>query len=1449
MKANVHQRPSEGHSHQGIALVITLLMLAVVTITAVAFLAVSRRERASVSSASEQARARMVAEIALQHAEGKIVSRIAALTNRVAYGGYFVSTNFFNPYFTLAGNFSYLDFPDYRRLTNVGFYKDTNNTRFDLSKVSDRELYARVLGNLYYDPRPPVFISTNRDPEKPLDFRYYLDLNRNGQFETNGLIGEQDKNARPVLVNGKQQRRFYWGDPEYIGVLESPDVPHSGTNKFIGRFAYVVVPTSQTLDLNYFGNNAKRFEEGKGLPPVTTNPNDLQSGYLRNQGVGPWELNSAAFFSALNTNIWGYSSSDYRYSTNILNASTGLAFSDSERLRRRVHGTWVPDNANLYFSGESGSSVTSITQTSIEKNYIDDYSDGPLQVTLSDIRARFDNDDTSKPWSGSHTTNRFSEINELFDSKLGMASRVTGQYTNNGTAYTSPNSSYDRYTFYKLLNQLGTDSSDGRFESGVHPAYSDAYLGLASVNPYGFYRRAKLNLNYAQNNPDGDSEESARVSTFRPWKSLEWFTNATHRLLLSEFTNGLPFFPPRLQQSVPGLAIHGYVRVQETNGAGRLVRDYITNYVYDAQVHRNMQLAANLYDATTNNFLGPVNQAVVAPSVFRPLVYEDSRSPGVIRIHSYEEVTNGNPAVLLSRNWVSPDLVTNNAPKIIGAPQNTLSPSLPETVPPVTSKERGFHLFGLPWVVGAKKGLPNFNQALWQTVFQPTRRLIITRPSRNLKIGQNELPFAGANNSGFRTEYQYLINVTNLIGVESWNSYLTNYPRSVRIFTTNVLEFTLQDETIPGDPKIILQRRELLSTNYVKAAGWPAKEYESRGWIRNLNSPYFQFPSNITNRATEIPGGLAIGTSFIYDPVQRQAFPQTMTNQGRVVISQANQKYLNPILSAYVTNSLLYAIVDEQTGRILDIATLRSSMVRTNLISTLGLDSDGVEQRFFNEMAGSSGNSGAQLPSFWSTNLVQNNRTRGIDNQFLASIGTIRPSPNLWRNPVGSPVSLDQQQFTIDGLKYFLYGILPVNDPGYAARIRSEYGSNLVAQVGFNPSPRVYLSDRRMANDPLVHYTKDDLAPGYFFMTEAGYTEVFHEFFGLVQQAGIKLATNVIAFDVGRSRKFVNAYAPWGTNANLTGVPSPSTGASSAFDYGFKDPLIWNSDSWHFPISTNAFYRFANVGQIGRVHRGTPWQTIYFKSKVASEVPANSPSIITRLLGGRITWAGWSGNRQTHPTNDWKLADLFTTAVSDTSGRGQLGVNQPGSAAWAALLSEVPLLSNKADKLDPLFLSPNSVELGQVIGGYVTSAGQSVPGIVQCMTATNSGGSFINPNGVFPKLGSILQVPTLSDRAPFLSSLDWTTARNTSDEVLERIPQQILSLLKADEPRFVVYAFGQTLQPAPNAVILRPGPLYGMTTNYVITGEYVTKTVFRLDGDPRRLTPVVEDHRVITATQ
>ncbi len=1449
MNAQIPKGRLDGSSRRGIALVITLLMLSVVTITAVAFLAVSRRERDSVSTAAEQANARAMADAAFRHAEGRILSRIAAATNRLASVSYFVSTNYANPRFRNLPGSHYVDTRDYRQLTNVSYTRTSNQLPFNLLIAGQRDEYARLLGNLYYDPRPPVFVQTNRDPRLPMDFRFYLDLNRNGQFETNGPVLALDRLGRPIQAS---LTNFQWGDPEWIGVLENPDVPHSGTNRFIGRFAYVVVPTSSTLDLNHSGNNAKRLNLGDGqLFPADQDGLQPQSGFFRNQGVGTWELNLGGFFGALNTNIWGFTQNDYRYETNLTLPNTGLAFADAERLRRFRQLSIAPVSADEFYRVESGNAnVTQIDQE-FRRDFVDAYSDGPLVALREEIFRQYENDVPDRSWPGSDLTNRFADLNDLFDPQLGMSGRITGQFTNRAVARTSPLSTYDRYTFHRLMRQLGTDSGDGRFESGSHPAFSDLELGVNSVNPYGFYRRAKLNLNYAQSEPEGDLAASASVSTLRPWGALEWFTNATHRLLLSEFTNGLPFLPQGSRIYRPGLGVHGWTLAEYTprNSATPVV--FLTNYPYAAQVHRQMQLAANIYDASVNSFfVDPINR-IAAPTVFRPVLYEDSRTPGVLRLHSFEQITNITVAGILARQWTSPDLVTNRAPRDIGSPSATLTPSTPETA--VTTRNIGVNLYGVPWILGAKKGLPNFNQALWQTVIQPTRRLYVTRPSRVAKIGQTELPFTGANGGGFRTEYQYLVNVTNLVGLEAWNSYLTNFPRNVRIFATNVLEFTLMDETIPGDPRVVLRRRELLSTNYLKSS-WPARVYEAAGLVRNTNSPaYLEFPPYITNRTVPVPGGLAIGTSFIYDPVNRQAYPPNLTNAGRVVISQATTRYLTPVLSAYVTNSLVFAILDENSQRLLDLTTLRSTMVRTNVISTLGLNAQGAEQQYFSDQAGSSDNGFTSMPPFWNTNLVQANRTLGIENQMLASVGTIQLPRTLWRNPTGAPVREDQIQESIDGLKYFLYGILPAADPAYIIRIRQNYGSNLVTQVGFNPSPRVFLSDRRMANDPLVHYTKDDLSPGYFFLTEAGYTEVPHEFFGRAPGSllGISLTTNFVAFDVGRSTKFVNAYAPWGTNANLTGLPIPATAAgSTAFDYAFKDPLIRSSDDWKFPVGTNTTFRFGGVGQLGRVHRGTPWQTIYLKSLPAFELPPDQASVATRLTGGRLTWGGWAGDRYTHPTNDWKLMDLFTASLNDNSARGQVGVNQTGEAAWAAVVSGLPLLENTStadpDLVQPLFLRPDSPRIAELVSGYKDSRNNRIPGISQMQAATNQAGVLLNPDGAFQNLGAVLQVPTLSDRAPFLKTdLDWSRIRNVGDEVLERLPQQAMSLLRADEPRYVVYAYGQNLKPAQNAINLRPGPLYGISTNYTITGEFVTKTVFRIDGDPRMLRPVVEDQRVI----
>jgi hypothetical protein len=119
-------------------------------------------------------------------------------------------------------------------------------------------------------------------------------------------------------------------------------------------------------------------------------------------------------------------------------------------------------------------------------------------------------------------------------------------------------------------------------------------------------------------------------------------------------------------------------------------------------------------------------------------------------------------------------------------------------------------------------------------------------------------------------------------------------------------------------------------------------------------------------------------------------------------------------------------------------------------------------------------------------------------------------------------------------------------------------------------------------------------------------------------------------------------------------------------------------------------------------------------------------------------------------------------------------------------------------------------------------------------------------------------VETLSVGSPLLENAEYDETnpgrfRPVPDEVVERIPQQILSLLKAEEPRYVVYSWAQTLKPAAGAVVTAPGPFFGMATNYVVTGEFATKTVLHFEGAlstnapvTQTLRSVVEDHRVLT---
>jgi hypothetical protein len=242
-------------------------------------------------------------------------------------------------------------------------------------------------------------------------------------------------------------------------------------------------------------------------------------------------------------------------------------------------------------------------------------------------------------------------------------------------------------------------------------------------------------------------------------------------------------------------------------------------------------------------------------------------------------------------------------------------------------------------------------------------------------------------------------------------------------------------------------------------------------------------------------------------------------------------------------------------------------------------------------------------------------------------------------------------------------------------------------------------------------------------------------------------------------------------------------------------------------------------------------------------------------------WGAWSAHNltnwdgygsilfdtvRTDPTNDYRVLDLFTTDFSDNSSKGKLSANQTNLAAWSALLSGICVATNvlAASNSDySVFIQPAGI--------YDANAKPPVVRILEEINSVRTN----SPGGSFWHIGDILNAPILSTNSPYLTNANLATV---SDEVYERIPRQIMGLIRAgDQPRFVVYAFGQALKPAPRS-IENSGAAVGLCTNYQVTAESAVRAVVRIDGsadpaqannpDPARRYPpraVVESYNVL----
>jgi len=92
-------------------------------------------------------------------------------------------------------------------------------------------------------------------------------------------------------------------------------------------------------------------------------------------------------------------------------------------------------------------------------------------------------------------------------------------------------------------------------------------------------------------------------------------------------------------------------------------------------------------------------------------------------------------------------------------------------------------------------------------------------------------------------------------------------------------------------------------------------------------------------------------------------------------------------------------------------------------------------------------------------------------------------------------------------------------------------------------------------------------------------------------------------------------------------------------------------------------------------------------------------------------------------------------------------------------------------------------------------------------------------------------VPELTIASPYLQGANPDA---TPDWVYERIPQQIMSLMRGGDepPRFVCMPLDSRLKPAEHSLVTASGQFFGLCTNYQVTAESVIRAVVRVDNAP-----------------
>ena len=780
---------------------------------------------------------------------------------------------------------------------------------------------------------------------------------------------------------------------------------------------------------------------------------------------------------------------------------------------------------------------------------------------------------------------------------------------------------YDRYTFYRMLAELGTDSSadDGRLNLN----YSNAvvqydFRGLVTNITIVTGAETNLVLWTPTNFFHAAADQLLRTYTAN-WYAADttsnkyWFTNT--------FAVTAPF-------SITNIPV------------------WVSNrFVYTPAVHRLLQLAANLYDASTITNNGVANNL---PHVFRPVF----------------ERNNNNDVFIVG--YVPVISVTGTGDQQLAAPHfiTDLS-SFGFLNTPLNDGSGSVNVYGVPWIIGAKKGLPAFNQFYMTNTAQISRKLMFTRDHAGSPSASNP----------FTTNQMYVWSFNTGLGISFWNSYNTAYPRPVTIYASDALFATLTETNINGVVRSWTNNPVFLLNNSSSGYSLGPNQWSGSQWSGTSPSAY---PNNMNSFQTANWSFSFLPSPTVFrfgPPYDSGGFPTefdpTISPTGSLPENTSPQWAQLPQFGMAMTNYLQAYILDGPSSgpyNVIDYVQFRDPNVASDMNSALQDPTYPGHPDYYYQ---------------WSTNLWSSTTVPyGVYNQWYVSENykLAPPAGGQW-NTAPTPMGVT----TPDAESAFFSAFFKPNG-AFSYNGQQYFNTVTSMQAPYTPSRTVSTAYLLQANDPLVHYLASDLN---------GQNGAIAQWYHSTWPNGAWRHNDDLLnspLPVVPPTPIGGRFQPWGWSAQMAGVPNADT---NQYNMAYKDSLTWGPDTWDFPTNL-----YPSVGWIGRVHRGTPWQTVDLKASDILKEYIVQPSSNTTNYIGTNTWANWIGDAlpwnafdannsydpayyanyfdaaNAAPIQDRVLFDIFTSRLNDNAVHGTLPINQTHLAAWSALFGGMVVLTN-----------------------------------------------------------------------------------------------------------------------------------------------------------------------------